>query len=389
MATTTATDLAQGNGTLTPEELASLGKPSSEARGLAPRLYTDRAVFAAEKEKIFKREWVAVFHQGTIPNPGDFRVFDFAGESYLFVRGKDGEIRGFHNICRHRGAQVAAGEGNCNRFRCPYHTWTYDLEGRLVGAPEMAHVVREGIGLAEVRIDTWLGFVYMTENPDAEPLASKLAPLDDVLAPFHAVSDRLESMYEIPFTGDWNWKLTCENAFEGYHVIGSHYESAGDLIPGELTYTETTDYRHYTDFIMPFAEGRNIRDETGGAVDFDHLPPWIDEHVRFYVVWPNIIYYFAPEAIVAGIAVPGDGPDKVSFNWSSAVLPETKANPKYEDYREVQIGWATTIQTEDQYPCETMWANMHSEAFVPGPYATQEHATFHFDQWYLSRMAAD
>jgi phenylpropionate dioxygenase-like ring-hydroxylating dioxygenase large terminal subunit len=373
---------------LRPEELAGLGKSPEEARGLPPRLYTDPAVYEAEKERIFRREWMPVFHQTTVPKPGDYRVVDLAGESLLFVRGEDGKLRGFHNICRHRGAKVATGEGSCGKFKCPYHSWTYDLSGNLIGAPEMAHVVREGIGLVELRLETWLGFVFVNQDGQAEPLSEKLADLNEILAPWVAVADDLEVLYEIPYPGTWNWKLSMENAIESYHIIGSHFESAGELLPPELSYTESTEFRHWTDFRSPFGSGMNMRDTTDGSVTIANVPDWVDEEFRFYPVWPAILVSLAPENVTAYFAIPGATPGEVTFMWSGAVLPATKEKANFEQYKAGQVGFSTTIQGEDQYPCETMWANVHSDAFIPGPYAAQERAVYHFDQWYLERMSS-
>jgi phenylpropionate dioxygenase-like ring-hydroxylating dioxygenase large terminal subunit len=376
---------APTQGVLLPKELVSLGKGPREARGLPARLYTDPEVFEAERDAIFRREWMAVFHETTVPNPGDFRVVDLAGESLLFVRGDDGRLRCFHNICRHRGAKVAVGEGTCSRFKCPYHTWTYDLSGSLIGAPTMAHVVREGIGLTEVRLDTWMGFVFVNQDGQAEPLAQKFAALDEELAPW--LSTDLEVLYEIAYPGEWNWKLTYENTIEGYHVIGSHVESAQWLAPGELTYTPNDEFSTWTTFFMPFAEGVSWRDDTGGSVELDNLPEWVDKEVRFYVMWPNFLISLAPENATGYMVIPGAGPDEVTFIWSAIVRPETKQQPGFEKYKEGQVNWSQTVQGEDQYPCETMWSNVHSDAFIPGPYADGERAVYHFDQWYLERMA--
>ncbi|ADB52420.1 aromatic ring-hydroxylating oxygenase subunit alpha [Conexibacter woesei] len=373
---------------LRPEELENLGKPVSEARGMPPRVYTDPEIFEAEKDKIFNREWMAVLHESTVRNPGDYRVVELLGQSFLIVRGTDGELRGFHNICRHRGAKVAVGEGNCSKFRCPYHTWTYDLRGSLIGAPTMAHVVREGIGLVDLRIDTWLGFVFINIDGQAEPLASKVSRLDDVLAPWLDVD--LEVVYELPYPGNWNWKLTYENTIEGYHVIGTHLDSAQPIAPGELTFTSTSDddFETFTDFRMPYAAGMTMRDETGGSVPLDGVPSWVDEEARFYVVWPNFLFSLAPENLTGYIVLPGKGPGEVTFVWCNVARPETLQMPNFAEYKAAQELWSTTVQTEDQYPCETMWENMHSDSFIPGPYAEGERAVYHFNQWYMKRMSS-
>lgn len=371
---------------LRPDELASLGQGPREARGLAGRLYTDPEVLRAEKEKIFRREWMAVFHETSIPNPGDFRVVDLVGDSLLFVRGEDLRVRGFHNICRHRGAQVAATPvGNCAKFTCPYHTWTYDLAGRLVSAPTMEHMLNEGVGLVELRVDTWMGFVFVNQDGNAEPLAAKFAALDDILQPW--LTAPLEVLYEIPYRGEWNWKLTYENTIEGYHVIGTHYKSAQWLMPGEQTYTATQEFDSWTTFNMPYAPGQNQRDRTGGSVPLENLPDWIDDEMRFFVLWPNFLLSVGPENATGYIVLPGATPGEVTFVWCGIVRPETKQTKNYTAYLADQKFWSENVQGEDQYPCETMWENVHSDAFIPGPYADGERASYQFGQWYLRRMS--
>jgi len=374
---------------LLPEELTELGKPREEATGLAARLYTDPAILEAEKEKIFRREWMAMLHESTVREPGDFRTIEMAGESYLFVRGEDGELRCFHNICRHRGARVAADEsGSCSMFRCPYHKWSYDLRGRLIGAPTMAHVVEEGHSLVEVKTDQWLGFVFINLDGNAAPLAERLGGLDELLSPW-LTEAKLDLLYEIPYEGHWNWKLTVENANEGYHVIGSHFDSANWLIPGDLTYSPSDASRpHYTTYRMPFEEGRSMSEFAFDAVQMENLPDWVNREFRFFQIYPNFLISLSPDNVTGYICLPGTEPGRVMFHWVCVVHPETKNRPQYEEYRRVQMDWSNTIQGEDQYPCETMWANVHSPAFIPGRYAQGEEAVYDFDQWYLERMSS-
>jgi phenylpropionate dioxygenase-like ring-hydroxylating dioxygenase large terminal subunit len=369
-------------------ELALLGMDISDARGLPARLYTDPDIYEAEKETIFRRQWMPVFHQSSIPNPGDYRVVQVYGESFLFVRGDDRKLRGFHNICLHRGAKVADGSGTCSRFRCPYHTWTYDLKGNLIGAPEMAHVVREGGALREVSVDTYLGYVFFNDYGNAPPLSEKLAGLSEALAPWASVGDQLVELFEIHFPGEWNWKLAMENGLEGYHVLGSHYESAQHISPGELTYSEITEYSDWTGFNMPFAEGAPRAFGTDGAVPMDDLPEWAERESRFFGIWPSFPFMIAPEFVGAAIIIPGATAGEVDVVWVTAVRPESKDLPGFAEYQAEQIEFAKTIQPEDNYPCETMWENLHSPSFVPGPYAKQEVGTYQFDQWYLDQMAS-
>jgi Rieske 2Fe-2S family protein len=378
------------NGPLSPEERSELGKPADEAVGLPPRLYTDTAIFAAEKETIFRREWMAVFHESTIPRPRDYRVVEIAGDSLIVVRGDDGRLRCFHNICRHRGAQPASGSGNCRYFRCPYHLWTYDLTGRLVGAPTMRDLVREGvrvgnIGLNEVRVDTWLGYVFVNLDGAAQPLAERLAPLTDVAAQWQDVE--VVPLYELHYPGEWNWKLTFENAADGYHNLGTHQATLQDVTPGEKAYTGSTAFDVFSDLSLPFAEGKGWADDTGAAVAFDNLPDWVPSEVRDYAVWPTFIFRPGPFNIISTITIPGPTVNSVTFVWTCLVRPETRASVTFDAYLADQLRWSREVQAEDQEACRMVWTNMHSDGFIPGPYAVGERCVYHFDQWYLARMS--
>ncbi len=385
----------EAGGAMRPEYFENLGKSPSEATGLPGRMYTDPAVFEAEKKKIFRPNWMAIMHQSSIPNPGDYRVVEVLGESFVFVRGEDGEIRGFHNICRHRGAKVSEGEGNCSHFRCPYHLWTYDLKGKLTGAPTMADVINEGVrvkegtGLLSVRVEVWLGFVFMNLDGKAAPMSETLADLAEAVSAWS--SEDVEVLYEIPYQGAWNWKLTWENTIEGYHVMAIHRDTA-PASAGQHTYTRTKDEdaTHYTDFTIPFASGKNWQNANGDSVrsiPFDNVPDWVEEGARFYIAWPNFQFQLEPGNLTAYLVLPGAGPDEVTFTWINIVRPETLEMDGFEAYKAEEVHSSNLVQAEDEYPCRTMWENMKGDSFVPGPFAHGERAVYHFNQWYMRQLS--
>src|SRR5262249_32296016 len=205
-------------------------------RTLPTSWYRSDEVFRAERERIFFREWIAVCREEELPAPGDHRVLDVLGESILLVRNKEGRIRAFYNVCRHRGSRLCRtaeeqaalkvslpGGISAGRIVCPYHQWTYDLNGALIAAP---HLGGEGFNkkdfhLYEVGADCWGGFIFLNLTPaEAKPLAAQLDGIPGRLQryPLEGLRIGRSIRYEVAA----NWKVLCENYNECYHCAGVH-----------------------------------------------------------------------------------------------------------------------------------------------------------------------
>lgn len=226
--------------------------------------YTSETVFEEELRKVFEREWVYVGRADEIPDAGDFLRCSVGRESVLLVRGRDGEVRGFLNVCRHRGALLCVDDsGNVgNAIRCPYHAWAYRLDGGLITAPNweaMASIDKAQRSLIEVNTDVWNGMVWVNLSDDATPLADHLRPqLEHRLGDNIGVLDRYDIgslvvgkriVYEV----EANWKLIFENFQECYHCGTIHPELV-DAIPAfQASDTSAAGYDHNG---YAFAEGR-------------------------------------------------------------------------------------------------------------------------------------
>ena len=205
------------------EELIANQKPGYS---LDQRFYTDPDIYELELERIVYRNWIFAGHVSQLPEPGDFRVLNVAGESAIIVRGKDGTINGFANVCRHRGSLVCLEEhGHTDKFACPYHGWMYDIDGKLIAArdmPENFDMSAHSLKTVSVGIVHGLIFVCFTDDPlslDAcrEELAEPMAMFD-----FENLKVAATKSYDIPA----NWKLSIENYQECYHCATAHPEYA-------------------------------------------------------------------------------------------------------------------------------------------------------------------
>ena len=210
--------------------------------GLEPTLpsswYTSAQVFALEKERIFCREWLCVARAEELAEPGAFRVLEVLGESILLVRNREGQLRAFYNVCRHRGsrlcreppaagaAAVLGGGLTGSRITCPYHQWTYDLDGRLIGAPHLSGEPgfdKSLFSLYPVGLECWGGFVFVHLSPaQAAPLAAQLGAVPERVARYPLSELRIG--HTIRYEVAANWKVICENYNECYHCAGVHPE---------------------------------------------------------------------------------------------------------------------------------------------------------------------
>jgi phenylpropionate dioxygenase-like ring-hydroxylating dioxygenase large terminal subunit len=196
--------------------------------------YADPEVLRLEGRRIFARTWQYVGHTGQVAGGGFFAAT--AGQIPVVVtRARDGELRAFLNVCRHRGHVVAHGAGTRETLQCPYHAWTYGLDGRLRAAPrsdrEPGFDIEE-LGLVEIGVDTWGPLVFVNPDPDSEPLAAALGDVPARLAEILDV-DSLEFRFRTEFELDVNWKISCENFLECYHCAVAHpgFSEAVDVSP--------------------------------------------------------------------------------------------------------------------------------------------------------------
>ena len=196
----------------------------AESTPLDPRLYVDPDGMAREQAAIFARSWQLAGHVADLAAPGRFAAVPVGTESALVVRGDDGELRAFRNVCRHRAARLREGRGDCGKaIRCPYHGWTYRTDGRLIGVPEargFPALDKAELSLMPARAETFCGLVFVNLDLDAPPLGPQLAGLEQRLAPYGI--ERLQRFTESTSSQPANWKIVADNYLEGYHVPIAH-----------------------------------------------------------------------------------------------------------------------------------------------------------------------
>ena len=219
-----------------PRNYEGVRRPLLDAESLPPWCYTSDAFYRREVEEILVKSWNLVGRVDEIPGPGDYRVFDLCGRSAIVVRGDDGEIRAFANTCRHRGTRLLDDAGHGRAIICPYHAWTYRLDGTLFGCRGMEKTRgfdRAANSLAPVRLGTWAGFVFVCFSEACADLETWLGDLPEQFGSYRF--ETFELVRRKHYDLDCNWKLYIENAMEDYHTPTVHKSSIGlqetNLIP--------------------------------------------------------------------------------------------------------------------------------------------------------------
>ena len=213
----------------------ALASNHHQARAMPAAFYTDPDLATLEVEHLFKKEWHCVGRVEEVAEPGRFMPYRLANEPLVIVHGRDGAIRALSNVCRHRGTLIVREKGRGHRLLCPYHHWSYELDGRLAAAPGIPE--RDDFHIADCRLpefpcEVWMGFVYVNLDPAAGPLAPRLADLEALVEPYH-----MEEMW-LGWLGEevWetNWKAMVENYMEGYHLTPLHRNTLNNLNPTSL-----------------------------------------------------------------------------------------------------------------------------------------------------------
>ena len=356
-----------------------------ESQHLPGWFYTSPELFEHEIDTIFMKEWLCVGRLEEFPNAGDYAAIRIAGEPLLICRGNSGEMNAFRNVCRHRGVEVASGEGNLAKFTCPYHAWVYDLNGNLMGAPHVKEVKSFDAGncsLPRVRLDDWGGYIFVNFDPDCEDLGDYLDEDDirDFAAFLQPENTRLSHKFVVDVP--CNWKFVPENLMDMYHVGVIHKESFGGHFPvanfrfnlKKHGYNAT--YESYT--MAP-----------KGVTLFGTMP-WLRgkvEELFACTTWirPTMNIFGRHDLIQPWVAHPID--EKTTRVTIYTQLPEEYFDtPGFDEKNKIYCDFIEQVATEDLAMLESLQNGVGSRAFEPGPTVKLERAIHHLQNYYLDRL---
>lgn len=337
--------------------------------------YTCPERLARERQVLFREHPLIVGFSCQIPQPGDFITDDSAGVPVLLTRTRNGQVRAFMNVCRHRGAKVETAEAGCGRkvFTCPYHAWSYDLEGRLAGLPDaegFAGLAREQYGLRELPVAERHGLIWVRHSagapidPDAlltPPLAEELAAYG--LADWHHFKTRR-------LTYRLNWKGVVDTFLEAYHVGKLHRKTIGPAFHDNMVLFDAFGANHR------MVLGRNSLDEVREHPEA--AEGLVEQFGIVYVLFPNIIFNRIYEHMELWRVYPGATTDECII-YLTLVTPEAAETEKARRHWDNNLRMTiATVEGEDFPVGETIQANFHSDAQDYVTYGRNEPAMNHF-----------
>jgi choline monooxygenase len=257
-----------------------------ESRTIPWSWYSDPAVLQLERERVFRRTWQYAGRADQVAEPGSFCTADAGGIPVVVVRDKEGELRAFLNVCRHRGSLVCEGEGRRETLQCPYHAWTYGLDGTLRSAPRADRdpdFDRDALRLVRLPVDTWGLFVFVNPDPDAAPLADTLGELPELVSGAGLDVDALRFHHRSHSAYEANWKVCAENFLECYHCQVAHPSFSKVVDVSEDAY-RLEESRWFSSQYGP------VKDRWQGAFD----PTGEVARGQFHFVWPNLTINVMP-----------------------------------------------------------------------------------------------
>lgn len=337
-------------------------------QSLPARHYIDPGFFELERRHLFARSWHLVCHVNDIPRAGDYHTLDILGERFLSLRGADGQVRSFHNVCRHRASRIADGNsGNCgHRLVCPYHAWSYDLDGALKSVPPwqgFETLDKSSHGLAALEQEIWRGFVFVRMERGTPSIAQMMAPYDDEIAP-HGF-ENLKPQGRVTFRPRAvNWKNVADNYGDGLHIPVAH--------PG-LTRLFAGSYRleakHWVDKMEGHITERPSQHWTERAYQellplFDHLPEERRRIWSYYRLWPNVAFDVYPDQVDFMQFVP-ISPTETLIREIAYVRPDDRREVRAARYLNWRIN--RQVNAEDTTLIARVQAGMTSSSYESGP----------------------
>jgi nitrite reductase/ring-hydroxylating ferredoxin subunit len=343
------------------DHLAALrALPQERAAAMPAEYYTSPEFLNLERDELFRKQWIGIGHVGEIPKPGDYFTTELVDEQLIVARGTDKSIRVLSNVCRHRGSVIARGTGNAKRFICPYHAWTYGLDGNLIAAPLMdrvAHFERTRCRLPQFRLEIWEGFIFVNLDREATtPLASQIAATEPYIRNYRPAERHL--LFNAEEVWQTNWKCLVENFMEGYHLSPMHAKTLHAVTPTELCekLPHGSGYTGYRANFSPSCPERG-----------PYTPDLTEKERRsdvFYCIYPSFVVGFCPHFTLYMCLRPLTV-NTVGIRWGITGVADDPNSKVVKDY--VQL--CKDFSAEDRAQLEQLFLGLKSRHYVPGPLA--------------------
>lgn len=356
----------------------------SDARAMPPGVYTSPEFLEREQQTLFRNEWLCMGRASALPSPGDYLTAEIAGQPIIVLRRDDGTLRAMSNVCLHRMSTLLEGRGNVRRIVCPYHAWNYSLDGDLRGAPMMDRqdgFCKDSYKLPQVRCEIWQGWVYVTLNHEAPPVATQLKELDELIADYDMAS-YVETFHE-EHVWDTNWKILAENFMESYHLPMLHRATVGphskldemECPPGLPAFNY-----HWITKEASLPIGNAHPDNT-------RLQGQWRKTTALLAIYPTHLVTLTPGYFWYLVLQPL-GVDRVHIRFGGGLSPEFVDDPKAAEYMATLKKLLDEVNLEDRRGVEAVFRGVHAPLAKPGHLSHLERPNYDFARYLASHVAA-
>jgi len=361
---------------------ANVSVPFEEARAMPPGVYTSDTFHDAELENVFKRSWFCVGRASALANTGDYVTCELAGQPIIVLRNKDSTLCAYSNVCRHRMSTLLHGRGNARTIVCPYHAWTYNLDGSLRGAPAMngnKAFCKDNYSLPNIICEDWLGWVFITLNPDAQPVAEELSEVADLVAGYD-MTNYTETFFE-EHLWDTNWKVLAENFMESYHLPVCHAGTIGGLSkldemicpPGRKAFNYHTILKEES---LRIAMAHPNNDRLHGD----------QRRTTFLLaIYPSLLITLTP-GYFWYLSLHPKGPGQVQISFGGGMSDDYKDDAEAQQNLIDLKTLLDDVNIEDRGCTEKVYRGLSADGATPGHLSHLERPNFDFAQYLMSRM---
>ena len=363
---------------------ANVAVPFEQAFAMPKSLYTSEAFLALEQSHVFAQDWICAGRAEALPQPGDYLTLEIAGEPVIVLRDRDGVMRAMSNVCRHRMSTLLQGRGSVRAITCPYHAWTYNLDGSLRGAPAMtlnSSFCKEALGLPQIRCEVWQGWIMVSLNANAPAPGDSLRAVTDLIAPFDMTTYR--ETYRETFRWATNWKVLAENFMESYHLPMCHSGTIGGASRlEEMVCPEGGDGFNYHWILkndsVPLALAHPTNTSLTGD---DRRKTWL------LAIYPSLLITVTP-GYFWYLSLTPDGPGHVNVLYGGGMSEDWLADPEAEAHLASVRALLAEVNAEDKGCTEKVYRGLCAGMATPGPLSHLERPNFEFAQYLARRIPA-
>jgi carnitine monooxygenase subunit len=335
-------------------------------------VYHDPGFFKVEMDRVIRPSWQLVCHLNDIPEPGDWHGLELLGESLIAIRGDDGVVRAFHNVCRHRASLILDGASGCaKKLVCPYHGWTYEKDGRLSGVPgrgDYAGLDMGQLGLKPVELEVWQGFIFVRLEGQGPSVARMMAPYAEMIAPYRF--EELQPFGRVTLRPRGvNWKNVADNYSDALHIQVAHPGLTRLFGRGYGLEAEAHVDRMWGDLVERPSANISERAYQRFLPRVDHLPEERQRHWLYFKLWPNVAFDIYPDQVDFMQFIPVSATETLIREIAYA-LPDDRREMKAARYLNWRIN--RQVNAEDTVLITRVQRGMESASYEPGPLGESE-----------------